>query len=300
MEWANAKKFVLVLLVLLNVVLAVLYQRQKRENVMTSVQEKVTFEVLSKNGITMYTDLITEHEPMRRLICRNPIYTKERLEKIFFDGQKTIVIPSEGKILYRGEEAILTMQGAKGEVVYDISVGKDGLSKEDALEQAERYMKHLDREFHHFALYGIQEQENGYCVKFFQKYEDKYIFSNYMWLYVSKEGIYRVEFCDCPVEGYVGERKDIFYADEALLTFMRVWKQIKPEQNATIQRMDLGYIAVESSGKSADGSGSYAVPCYVISVMEQEEPFIINAYTCQIMDMQKEIQKNTKDDSTAS
>ena len=59
MEWGNAKKFVLILLVFLNVMLAVLYQSQQRENVMTSAQEKAAFEVLSKNGITMYTDLIT-------------------------------------------------------------------------------------------------------------------------------------------------------------------------------------------------------------------------------------------------
>lgn len=295
MEWGNAKKFVLILLVLLNVMLAVLYQSQQRENVMTSAQEKAVFEVLSKNGITMYTDLITEYEPMRRLVCKNPLYTKERLEQMFFDGEKTTVIPSEGKILYRGERAILTMQGAKGEVVYDISVGKDGLSKEDALEQAEQYMKHLDAEFHHFALYGIQEQENGYCVKFYQKYEDKYVFSNYMLLYVSKEGIYRMEFSDYPVEGYIGEHKDIFYADEALLAFMRAWKQIKPQQNVTVQHMDLGYMVAETSTKSTDSS-SYAVPCYVISVMEQEEPFFINAYTCQIMDMHKEVQKNTKEE----
>ena len=295
MEWGNAKKFVLILLVFLNVMLAVLYQSQQRENVMTSAQEKAAFEVLSKNGITMYTDLITEYEPMRRLVCKNPLYTKERLEQMFFDGEKTTVIPSEGKILYRGERAILTMQGAKGEVVYDVSVGKDGLSKDDALEQAEQYMKHLDAEFHHFALYGIQEQENGYCVKFYQKYEDKYVFSNYMLLYVSKEGIYRMEFSDYPVEGYIGERKDIFYADEALLAFMRAWKQIKPQQNVTVQRMDLGYMVAETSAKSTDSS-SYAVPCYVISVMEQEEPFFINAYTCQIMDMHKEVQKNTKEE----
>lgn len=295
MEWGNAKKFVLILLVFLNVMLAVLYQSQQKENVMTSAQEKAAFEVLSKNGITMYTDLITEYEPMRRLVCKNPLYTKERLEQMFFDSEKTTVIPSEGKILYRGERAILTMQGAKGEVVYDISVGKDGLSKDDALEQAEQYMKHLDAEFHHFALYGIQEQENGYCVKFYQKYEDKYVFSNYMLLYVSKEGIYRMEFSYCPVEGYIGERKDIFYADEALLAFMRAWKQIKPQQNVTVQRMDLGYMVAETSAKSTDSS-SYAVPCYVISVMEQEEPFFINAYTCQIMDMHKEVQKNTKEE----
>lgn len=296
MEWGNAKKFVIILLVCLNMILAVLYQSQQTENTMTSAQEKAAFEVLSKNGITMYTDLITEYEPMRRLRCKKTIYTKERLEQIFFDGEKTVVIPSDGEILYRGKNAILTMEGGKGEMVYDISVGKDNLTKDQATEQAEQYMKHLNRDFQHFTLYGTQEQENGYCVKFYQKYESQYVFFNYILIYVSTEGVYRTEFCVQPVEGYIGERKDIFYADEVLLTFMRMWQQMKPEQNATVQRMDLGYITAEMSG-SADGS-SYAVPCYMISIMEHEEPFLINAYTGQPIQTQKEVEQDTKKDTT--
>ena len=67
MEWSNAKKFVIVLLVLLNVLLAGLNYKQNRENTMTAAQERSIFEVLSRNGITMYTDLLTEHPPMSRL-----------------------------------------------------------------------------------------------------------------------------------------------------------------------------------------------------------------------------------------
>ena len=53
MEWSNAKKFVIVLLVLLNVLLAGLNYNQNRENTMTATQERSIFEVLSRNGITM-------------------------------------------------------------------------------------------------------------------------------------------------------------------------------------------------------------------------------------------------------
>ena len=40
MEWSNAKKFVIVLLVLLNVLLAGLNYKQNRENTMTAAQER--------------------------------------------------------------------------------------------------------------------------------------------------------------------------------------------------------------------------------------------------------------------
>ncbi len=296
MEWEKAKKFVIILLVCLNVVLAVLYQSQQKEHSVSAAQEKAVFEVLSKNGITMYTDLITEYVPMRRLVCKKVLYTKERLEQIFFDGKKTVVIPSDGRILYRGDDSILTMQGGKGEMVYDVSVGKENLTKDQATDQAEAYMKHLQKEFQHFVLYGTQEQEKGYCVKFYQKYEGQYIFSNYIFVYVSEDGVYRTEFCYQPIEGYIGERKDIFYADEALLTFMRKWQEINPKQNATIQRMDLGYMTTEMNGR-ADGSG-YAVPCYMISVMEHQQPFFINAYTCQMIKPYQALQESEKKDTT--
>ena len=56
MEWGHAKKFVIILLVILNVVLAGLNYRQRQANNMTSAQERAIFEVLSQNGSTMYTE----------------------------------------------------------------------------------------------------------------------------------------------------------------------------------------------------------------------------------------------------
>ena len=91
MEWSNAKKFVIVLLVLLNVLLAGLNYNQNRENTMTATQERSIFEVLSRNGITMYTDLLTEHPPMSRLAVELPSYNKETLERLFFGSARTTV-----------------------------------------------------------------------------------------------------------------------------------------------------------------------------------------------------------------
>ena len=83
MEWSNAKKFVIVLLVLLNVLLAGLNYKQNRENTMTAAQERSIFEVLSRNGITMYTDLLTEHPPMSRLAVELPSYNNR-----FYKGRR--------------------------------------------------------------------------------------------------------------------------------------------------------------------------------------------------------------------
>ena len=283
MEWQKAKKFVIVLLVILNACLAVLNFQQNRETAMTASQEKAIFEVLSKNGITMYTDLITEMEPMSRLACMVPTYTKEDLESAFFDGEKTTVVPSQTTTVYRTATAELTVEGANGTLTFpQVAKGKGELSRGDALKMAEDYMDGKERIFGEFVSYDLQETEEGYCVVFYERYDDTMVFSNYFRVFVSQEGIYQVQFVYCPVVGYNGEKKDIFYGDEALLTFMRELRKDHPEGAFTVNRMELGYDLSDKESQTKEGM-LYAVPCYRIYLMEQAEPYIINAYTCKLI-----------------
>lgn len=66
--------------------------------------------------------------------------------------------------------------------------------------------------FGEFVSYDLLETEEGYCVVFYEKYDDTIVFSNYFRVFVSQAGIYQVQFIYCPVVGYNGEKKDIFYA----------------------------------------------------------------------------------------
>ena len=114
MEWGNAKKFVIVLLVIINVVLAALNYRSRQENTMTSAQERAIFEVLAQNGITLYTELPTDALSMQRLEVELPEYGKETLERLFFGSEKTTVITKGNQTVYRNENGVLTMDGAHG------------------------------------------------------------------------------------------------------------------------------------------------------------------------------------------
>lgn len=281
MEWQKAKKFVIVLLVILNAVLAVLNFQQNRESAMTASQEKAIFEVLSKNGITMYTDLITETAPMSRLACRVPTYTKEDLERAFFDGEKTTVVPSQTTTVYRTNTAELTVEGAGGTLVYPrVERGKGQLSRGDALKMAEGFMEQMEKTFGEFISYDMAETDAGYSVMFYEKYDDVIVFSNYFQVFVSQAGVYQIQFLYCPVVGYTGEKKDIFYGDEALLTFMRELRENQPEGAVTVNRMELGYDLSDKESQTTEGT-LYAVPCYRIYLVEQAEPYVINAYTCK-------------------
>lgn len=282
MEWSNAKKFVIVLLVLLNVLLAGLNYKQNQESTMTANQERSIFEVLSQNGITMYTDLLTEHSPMSRLEVELPNYNKETLERLFFGSERTTVSTKGGETVYQGKKDTLTMNGAHG--VWEtkaIKSGKGDMSKTEALREAQKF---IDNTEHFFGSYGegtVTEEEKGFRVDFYGQYKREKVFANYFSFFVTADGIQKITFNYYPVKGYTGEKQDLSYADEALLAFMREWKKGEHAEEATIHRMELGYVRMESDTAAAGVASITLEPCYRIYLMDEEKPYLINAYTCQ-------------------
>ncbi|AMJ42238.1 two-component system regulatory protein YycI [Anaerotignum propionicum] len=282
MEWTVAKRFVIILLVIINVVLAGLNMKQKQDNSMSSSQEKAIFQVLSQNGITLYTDLNIDIHPMDRLEARVPSYSKEELETVFFDGGKTKVSPGT-KTIYKGESKTLVLSGDRGSFTdQSIKKGVSALGKEDAIKQAERKMEKMKRVFGNYDLSYVSKTEEDWQVEFSSVQDDRNIFSNHFTFFVSDEGIYQVDFTYCEITGTTQEKKDIYMADEALLTFMREWNKGDAARDAAIQKIELGYDLLEQ-GEAVSGTGLYLEPCYRIYLMEEREPYLVNAYTCQIV-----------------
>ena len=282
MEWGNAKKFVIVLLVILNVALAGLNYKQRQENTMTSAQERAIFEVLSQNGITMYTELPTDAVSMSRLEVELPEYSKETLERLFFGSEKTTVTVKGSQNVYRNEHAVLTMDGAHGQFRKSmVKEGKGDLTKADAQREAQNF---IDGTEHFFGTYDepvVTEEEKGFRVDFYGLYKRDNVFANYFSILVTQDGIREIEFEYCPIADYSGEKRELAFSDEALLTLMREWKKNGTAEQATIHRIELGYDKMERSTASMDGA-IYLDPCYRIYLMEEEEPYLVDAYTCQI------------------
>ena len=118
-------------------------------------------------------------------------------------------------------------------------------------------------------------------MDFYGLYKRNDVFANYFSFLVTQGGLKQIEFEYCPVIGDSGEKRDLAFSDEALLTFMREWKKNGTEKQATIHRIELGYDKMERSTASTDGA-IYLDPCYRIYLLEEEEPYLVNAYTCQI------------------
>lgn len=282
MEWGKAKNFVIVLLLIINVVLAGLNYKQRQENTMTSAQERAIFEVLSQNGITMYTELPTDAVSMSRLEVELPEYSKETLERLFFGSEKTTVTVKGSQNVYRNSFAVLTMDGAHG--VFKkagMDTGKGNMTKAEAQKKAQEF---IDGTEHFFGAYDtpmVTEKKDCFRVDFSGLYKREDIFANYFSILVTQSGIKQIEFEYCPIMDYSGEKRDLAFSDEALLAFMREWKRNGKAEQATIQNIELGYDKMERSTASMDGS-IYLDPCYRIYLMEEDTPYLVDAYTCQV------------------
>lgn len=283
MEWAGAKKFIILLLVILNVGLAGLNFKQNREGAMTATQERAIFEVLSKNGITMYTDLTIEPTAMYRLEAEVPVYTKEALEQAFFAGEKTRVTPAAGRSAYTTGSQTLVIEGDRGIFTDESIVPSDvQLDRSQAISLAENKMQALGQLFGSYALDSAQQTENGWQVVYCSRYRNEIIFSNRFVLQIMDGGISEIAFTYCNIRGQSQEQREICMSDEALLVFMREWKKEHTQGTATIQKVELGY-DLSVQGTAVIGAGLYLEPCYGIYLMEETTPYLVNAYTCQIV-----------------
>lgn len=296
MDWRKAKKLVILLLVVLNATLAFLNYKKQQDNVLTSVQEKAIYQVLSKNGISLYTDLLTKFPPMRKLSLKIPSYSRDDLKRLFFPEDETTVTVEFDKIIIKCETKTLTMRGNRGTLLFKDGTGKiEALTQERARREAEEFMSDLDLPSNDFHMGTIAETEDGFAVTFFDQWKGWTVFASYYTIYVTEKGIAKVDLTYFQPDGFTGEKKEICFSDEALLTFLKEIRQKNLQGTITVTRMELGY-DFQDYGYGGERSESVEklVPCYRIYIMGEAEPYIINAYTNELVTGQESDKKNRK------
>ena len=241
--------------------------------------------LLESGAVTCGGRAVKKNEKLRAgdsLEVELPEYSKETLERLFFGSEKTTVTVKDSQTVYRNDAAILTMDGAHGTFrKLTVKSGKGDMTKSDAQKEAQKF---IDGTEHFFGTYDepvVTEMAEGFRVDFYGVHKRENVFANYFSLLVTEGGIGQIEFEYCPIVGYSGEKRDLAFSDEALLTFMREWKKNETGEQATIHRIELGYDKMERSTAATDGA-VYLDPCYRIYLMEEEEPYLVDGYTCQI------------------
>lgn len=272
----------------MNVVLGFFNYKQYQQNVLTSNQEKAIYEVLSQNRIILYTDILTRFPPKRKLSFSAPPYSRDEIKQRFFAQEEASITVEFNKTIITGENKVLTMEGNKGELLFpDGTREVKKITLDGARKEASEFIDSLKKnDFEEFEIGNIQEVQDGYKVIFFQKYKGEYVFANCFEVYVGEKGIFRVNLNYFKTEGFTGDKKDICFSDEALLTFLieieKEREQTGNYETITVQKMELGYDFQAMEELKIDNVAKL-VPCYRIYVLGKEQPYIINAYTNEMI-----------------
>ena len=95
MEWEKAKQVFIYILIAINIVLFAFNYKNSRKYTITAAQEKAVYTLLSNNGIGLYTELISDYEPMRQIAVTSKIIGDDDIRKSFFQADENAI----GKIL---------------------------------------------------------------------------------------------------------------------------------------------------------------------------------------------------------
>jgi len=289
MEWKFAKRVVIILLIVLNAILAGLNYKNNQKNVLTVTQEKAIFEVLSRYGISLYTDLLTDFPPMRKVALQVPSYGQADWKRMFFEDEETSVTVEFDQTILKTKEKVLTIKGNHGTLEFlNVAKEKGEMTAAQAVKKAGFFMDKAKKG--HFQFGGMQEEENGYWITYFEEYKGKPIFASQYDIFVSQGGVKWVKMDLFELEGFSGDKKDICFSDEALLTFLREVRKDESDQDPiTVTKMELGY-DFQDDEEAVAGSIMKLVPCYRISVMGESEDYMINAYTNELIE-KKSVEK---------
>lgn len=275
------------ILLAVNIGLFYLNYQNRQKYMLSSANEKAVYQVLSSNGIGMYTDIIKHSYPMRQLSVTIPTFDNDMLKKRFFDADEDVKISLEfDRTMLISDKKSLTL---KGNSLYffcpDGTEKVEDFNKDTAEHAAYDFIqKLLLNNSNKITLEKVTSDNKGYTFVYSESFDSNKLFCSNKSVTVTKDGVVSAEAKYYTAVDFWGPKQDICSCDEALLTMLH---EIKNQSNAKagiyVEKIELGY-DFEDSLESTDITGIRLVPCYRIYVSGIEDPFIINAYTNSIID----------------
>jgi len=285
MDWEKVKRIFIFLLIGLNIGLFGANYITNRQYVITSAREKAIYEVLGKNGIGMYTELIKKTMPMRQLSVYIASLETESFKTMCFNQDENIQIKRDfDKTIFASNTKSLIVQD--NSIVFLNPSGSgaiDKFTKETALAAADDFIKDVGMDSsQNIKLESVDYDDEKYIFEYNERYKDYKLFSNAKRITVSEKGVIMARAAYYTVQNFVGESREICSCDEVLLTFLGEIKKEGKAEGVYIEKIELGY-DFQDSGDIADGSKLRLIPCYRIYISGSSEAYLINAYTNEIM-----------------
>lgn len=279
MDWSKAKNIIIIFLIVINSMLMFVFVYSNDNNSLTSEREKAIIKLLNKEDIQLQSEIPKNSTPMPMVSLTYKENDIEELKHIFFGTAEDVKRSVEANsTILKKDNRMLTIENSM--ITYINEGNKDTIKNFDetsAKAIVEQFIKNdLKSKYSKYKFHSTSILNNGYSFKYYETYNGYALYSNYMKFDVTNKGIESIQIDKYEPVGILGIDRDICSADEALLTFIYKMREKKHNESIIIDKIELGYKLEEKLKKSTKGR---AIPCYRISIKNNNKIYYINAYT---------------------
>ena len=294
MNTERAKNVLIVLFSITAVVLGALIFITEGRYSLSAGQEAAIISILERDDIHVRDDvaLVRDFQPLRQVGMRRYGYDLDDLAARFFgDGNFIKEIEDPVYIFtHASYDEGMSMHYSSWTNVVNFFIPQ-GISNEafatmmnDRAAEllATQYIESLIGMPPNMQHYSTTISYQGYWViDFFTVYRGFLLQNDHIRVRVSEGGIFRIEYSRVHYDGLVGDSRNIFPPNEALMALMNHMRNVQnAEGTITINDMRLSYFLTEEGGQSA------GVPAYVFAVYmggNMRFNYIFNAYTNELL-----------------
>lgn len=269
MEWTRAKKYTIIILLLLNAVLLCLNIYKNFETRLSSGRINAVTSLLEQKGITIASTLPRSYKAMADISVSELAFDYIKLEKIFMEGQDGVKRTDEyNSVVFMSDTSRVAIKGST--INYTTESPAEINDEAAAKSYAQTMIDRVNEYFGNYSFHSIYKIDGGYSVKFYEKAYNHNIFSNFAYFTIKGKNIaLAINYLKMGSEH--SEKNNIYGADEALYSAADLIAE--ENKKPRITKVELGYYAIKSNSSSDE----VAVPFYLIVANGKE--YYVNAYT---------------------
>lgn len=287
MNWNKGINTLIILFLSINILLGwVNYRKDSSAYTLKEAQVEDIKVVLAENNIFAHSPIPKKHRPLPKLAVSpfqlNSAAREDFVKKLLqtLDGV-TISIeaaksPNEKpRRIYRKGEEVVVFEGENVLYYNEANRGQEPASIEQGQKAADKWLSKIDyapRKMHR----QIVEEADGLYVIYYDKFDGIPVFDSYVKIKLTRSGVKEAQIHKVERGEVIGERQEIYSADQVLFSMIKLIGKDKPTH---IKNIMIGY-ALENP-KGTHLIAEKALPFYQI-ILEDGKTYYINAYNSEI------------------
>lgn len=268
MEWSRAKKYTIIILIILNLILLCLNIYKGIETRLGAERIRDVISLLNSEGITVECSLPRDYSPLGEITTSDYSFDYIKLEKTFMEGESNIRRTDEyNSVVFISDVSRIVIKGSS--VNFTSQFAREFNDDNDVKLYTDKMVKRINENFGSYKFHSLYKTDEGYIVKYYEKFNRRNVYSNFAYFTIKGKNI-ALALNYTKLGSELNEKNSIYAADEALYA---ADNYIKEDNNSCITSVELGYYVIGSNY----GGEDFAVPFYNIIAGNKE--YYVNAYT---------------------